>query len=113
VSTEGVSGEEQASRIGSAAQEATHLFEAVQEWAKRTAGAGENVGEHIATGSPECQLCPVCQLIRMLGSGRPEIVQHLADAAGSVLAAVRAAMDAHEREWSSRKSSGVERIDIT
>lgn len=111
MSAQGAAGEP---RTGSAAEEASRLFEAVQDWARRTkTGAGDPLGEHIATGSPECQLCPVCQLIGVLRTSRPEIVLHLADAAGSLLAAVRAAIDAHEREWSSRRSPGVERIDIT
>ena len=95
--------------MGSAAEEASRLFDAVQEWAKR---ASTGAGEHIATDSADCLLCPVCQLIGALRTTRPEVVTHLADAAGSVLAAVRAAIDAHEREWSSRRASGVERIDI-
>ncbi len=111
MSATGAAGE---SRTGSAAEEASRLFEAVQEWARRTkTGSGDPLGEHIATGSPECQLCPVCQLIGVLRTSRPEIVLHLADAAGSLLAAVRAVIDAHEREWSTRRPPGVERIDIT
>jgi hypothetical protein len=116
-------GDERASRVGSAAEEASRLFEAVQEWARRTAGppgpegpAGHEehgLGERIATGSPECQLCPLCQLIGLLRGSRPEIMLHLADAAGSLLSAVRVAIDAHEREWSARQPSDVERIDIT
>lgn len=100
---------EDAPRPGSAAEEATRLFEAVQEWAHR-AGSGAN--EHIATGSAECQLCPVCQLIAALRGTRPDVVAHLAAAAGSVLAAVRAAVDAHEHDWAARKAPDVERIDI-
>lgn len=96
-------------RPGSAADEASKLFEAVQEWAHR---AGSGAGEHIATGSPDCQLCPVCQLIGALRGTRPDVVAHLAAAAGSVLAAVRAAVDAHEHDWAARKAPDVERIDI-
>ena len=114
MSADDYAGDEHASRIGNAAEEASRLFEAVQEWARRTStGASDRLGEHIATGSADCQLCPVCQLIGALRTSRPEIMLHLADAAGSVLAAMRAAIDAHEREWSSRRSTGVERIDIT
>lgn len=106
-----------AAGVGSAAEEATRLFEAVQDWARRssaTAGtAGSSIGEHLATGAPECELCPICQLIALVRTSRPELVAHLADAAGSLLAAVRTAIDAHEREWSARKPTGVERIDIT
>ncbi len=132
-------GDEHASRVGSAAEEASRLFEAVQDWARRTAGTGEGtpgaagaagaaadtgpadpadhrehgLGERIATGAPECQLCPICQLIGLLRGSRPEIMLHLADAAGSLLSAVRLAIDAHEREWSAHRPSDVERIDIT
>ncbi len=96
--------------VGSAAQEASRLFEAVQEWARHSAEGG--VSEHVATGSAECQLCPICQLIGALRGTRPEVVEHLADAAGSLLAALRAAIDAHERDWTARRAPGVERIDI-
>jgi hypothetical protein len=100
---------------GTAADEATRLFEAVQEWARRTAGDGRSLGEHwtehVATGAPECRLCPVCQLISVLRDSRPEVALHLAEAAGSLLAALRAALLAHERDWTARRP-GVERIDI-
>jgi hypothetical protein len=105
-----------ASGVGNAAEEATRLFEAVQDWARRSATAGSasaSLGDHLATGAPECELCPICQLIAVLRTSRPELVAHLADAAGSLLAALRTAIDAHEREWSARKTTGVERIDIT
>lgn len=95
--------------MSATAEEANKLFEAVQEWAKR---ASAGTSEHVATGAPECQLCPVCQLIAVLRGSRPEIVDHLTDAAGSLVAAVRAAIDAHEKEWSARRSSGIQHIDV-
>lgn len=95
--------------VGSAAEEAARLFEAVQEWAQRSSGA---VSDHVATGSADCVLCPVCQLISLLRETRPEVAMHLAEAASSLLAAVRSAVAAHEQEWSARKGQGVERIDI-
>ncbi len=100
------------SPTGSAAEEAGRLFEAVQEWAKRASGAAGGWSEHVATGAPECQLCPVCQLIALLRETRPDVATHLAEAAASMLAALRAAVAAHEREWGSRRGAGVERIDI-
>ena len=57
---------------GSLADEAGKLFEAVQEWlAERSGGAGER----IATGSAECQLCPICRLIGLLRATNPEVVR--------------------------------------
>ena len=103
-----------AAGVGSAAEEAHRLFEAVQEWAHRaSAGTGEHLsGRTLATGSPDCQLCPLCQLIGALRGTRPDVVAHLGDAAGSLLAALRAALDAHERDWAARRATPVERIDI-
>ena len=100
--------------IGTAAEEAARLFEAVQEWAQRSAGtlASGPLGEQVATGAPECRLCPVCQLISLLRDTRPEVVLHLAEAASALLAALRAAIAAHEAEWSARGPSDVERIHI-
>jgi hypothetical protein len=40
------------------------------------------------------------------------VVAHLADAAGSLLAALRAGLDAHEHDWSARRAPDVTRIDI-
>ena len=94
---------------GTAAEEASRLFEAVQEWARRSSA---QASAHVATGSAECQLCPVCQLISLLRDVRPEVATHLADAASSLAAALRAAIAAHEQDWSARRSSGVEPIDI-
>ena len=100
----------------SAAEEATRLFEAVQQWARRTAGEGRAASdawtEHIATGSAECRLCPLCQAIALLREARPEVALHLTEAASSLLAALRSALLAHEQEWTARRSAGVERIDI-
>ncbi len=94
--------------LGTAAEEAARLFEALQDWARRT-GAGAS--EHIATGSAECQLCPLCQLLSLARAAQPEVFAHLSDASASLLSAVRAAMDAHERDWAARRGT-VEHIDI-
>lgn len=101
--------------FGSAAEEAARLFEAVQDWARRASGGtgtGPAGGVPIATGSAECQLCPLCQLLAVLRGSRPETFAHLSDASASLMAALRSAIDAHEREWSARAPSDVERIDI-
>jgi hypothetical protein len=98
-----------ADRVGSISEEASKLFEAVGAWAR---GAGETVDEHLATGSAECTICPLCQLISAVRGTRPDVVEHLADAAGSLVAALRAMVDAHEHAWSGRTAAPVERIDI-
>ena len=116
---------------GGVGEEAARLLEAVQEWARRTAGAGSEgmagargagavdaaAGptdppwtERIATDALECQLCPLCRLIAVVRGTRPEVVEHLADATASLAAAIRDLVAAGERDRTAR--DGVERIDI-
>lgn len=84
------------------AEEAGKLAEALVEWVRERGGAiggqagghpggqaGGHVGGHIG-GSAECTLCPVCQLIALARSASPEIFEHLAAAATSLLAAAGA-----------------------
>lgn len=76
--------------VGSAAEEAARLFAAVEDWARNRATHVLD-DEHLATGSPECTVCPVCQTVGALRHVRPEAVEHLLDAAASLVAALRAA----------------------
>jgi len=80
------------------AEEAGKLAEALVEWVRERGGAiggqagghpGGHVGGHVG-GSAECTLCPVCQLIALGRSASPEIFEHLAAAATSLLAAAGA-----------------------
>lgn len=70
--------------LGSAAEEAAKLLAVVQEWARTRLD-----GEHLATDASECQICPVCQAIAAVRQIKPEAVQHLLDAAASVVAALK------------------------
>ncbi len=86
--------------LGSATEEARRLLAALQDFARRT------TGEHIATGAPECRLCPVCQIISFVRDSRPEVAEHLGSAAAALLSALRAAMQGQPDR------SGVQHIDI-
>ena len=114
-------------QVGTAREEAARLVEALSTWAAGTLGTPGSTftrehlhAEGIATGSPECRLCPVCSAITALRGVRPEVVEHLLDAGGSLLAAVRAGLEtardaAPEPPGSGGPSAGsgrVERIDI-
>lgn len=77
--------------VGSAAEEAGRLFEAVEDWVRQRS-ASLHDGEHLATGSPECSVCPVCQAVRAARQVKPETVDHLLDAAASVVAALRSTL---------------------
>ena len=94
---------------GSAADEAARLFWAVEDWV-RTRAAGLADGEHLANGSPECTICPLCQAVSALRQVKPETVEHLLDAAASVVAALRATL-APEPAGPPRRP-GVQHIDV-
>ena len=97
--------------LGSAAQEAARLFAAVEDWA-RTRGEAFP-GEHTGPASATCGVCPVCSGIALLRDVRPETVEHLLDAAASVVAAVRSAVvapDGHRPPEG--RAGGVEHIDV-
>ena len=89
---------------GPLGEEAAKLVEALTEWAR---GQGEDVP--IANGSPECRLCPVCQLLSLMRHARPETFAHLMDATAALAAAARTVVESHQH---GAGNSGVERIDL-
>lgn len=96
-------------QLGSVGEEATRLFEAMEEWAR---GAFAGPGPQIATGAAECRLCPLCQLIGLIRDVRPETVEHLLEASTALLTTLRAAVERHERAWATRRAGPVQHIDI-
>lgn len=119
------SGEE----IGNAAEEAAKLFGALSDWAKdhgsdlstglsglagHAAAAARDVNEHIATGAAECQYCPVCRTVHAVRQASPEVRQHLAVAAASLMqaaAGVLATAVPDDRAAAAR-GEHVEKIDL-
>lgn len=93
--------------LGSAAEEAARLLAAAEHWA-RTRGTQLLSDEHLATGSGECTVCPLCQTVAALRQVPPEAVAHLLDAAGSLVAALRAAVPPAEPA----PARGVQHIDL-
>ena len=94
--------------LGSAAEEAARLIEALRRWVD---DRGMSVPP-VATGTAECKLCPFCQLLAMVRDGQPEVFEHLGAAAESLFAAARSAVADHERRWSKPAHDDVEHIDI-
>ncbi|MGB8652727.1 MAG: hypothetical protein WCD35_18920 [Mycobacteriales bacterium] len=76
--------------VGSAAEEAAKLLAAVQEWTRTRFDSA-----HFATGGSECQVCPVCQAVAALRQVKPETVEHLLDAAASLVAALKSTVGTH------------------
>lgn len=89
---------------GPLGEEAARLVEALSEWAR---GHGEELP--FATGSAECKLCPVCQLLSLMRQARPETFAHLLDATAALAAAARTVVESHQHGDGGR---GVERIDL-
>ena len=94
-------------QVGSAAEEAAKLLAAVQDWARARFDS-----EHLATGSSECQVCPVCQAIAALRQVRPETVEHLLDAAASFVAALKSTVTPHPPPGSPPGGGKVQHIDV-
>ncbi len=63
--------------IGGPAEEARRLVEALGDWASTRLGTAE---AHIATGSAECQVCPICAVISALRGDHGEVVARLGEA---------------------------------
>jgi len=96
------------SETGTLAEEAVRLIEALQTWA-RGATSGQGC-DRIANGAPECRLCPVCLLLGAVRGAQPQTFEYLLDAAESITAALRSALEVHAA--ASHSGRGVERIDI-
>jgi hypothetical protein len=56
--------------------------------------AGEHEHGTARSGGPECQWCPICQLISRVRNTSPETVEQLATAAAGVLGSVRSLLEA-------------------
>jgi hypothetical protein len=97
---------------GTIGDEAIKLLDAVQDWARRNFGDPETA--RIATGAPECEWCPICQLISILRGDRPEISDKVADAGASLVAALRAVVDATAGAHAAPERAGgrVQHIDL-
>jgi hypothetical protein len=119
-----------AEAVGSVGEEATKLLQALQDWAKdnggdraeatasAAAGAASSVhriGEHIATGGEDCRYCPLCQVISAVRATPPDVREHLAAAATSLMHAAASvlATPVPERGSRSGETSSVEKIDFS
>ena len=121
--------------IGSVAEEAAKLFAVLQNAADSggTAHAEHEPAdqEHEHKAGPECQWCPVCQLINKVRNTSPETIEQLSTAAAHVLGSVRSVLEAaaeaarqsredaasrsdqQQEEPSRSRVSRVDRIDVS
>jgi hypothetical protein len=97
--------------VGSVAEEAAKLFAVLQQATSEAkhqhsapsdedpaygVPADEEPHEHSSAqrGGPECQWCPVCQLISKVRTTSPETIEQLSTAAAGVLGSLRSLLEA-------------------
>ena len=103
--------------IGSAAEEAAKLLNALGEWAKDQSTESANafsesvaglagraatamadlpkfMDQHLATGAPECAYCPVCRTVHVVREASPDVRVHLTSAALSLMQAATTVLNA-------------------
>jgi hypothetical protein len=120
---------------GSLGEEAAKLLQALQG---RTEGGGRDPGAaataaasaaaaasavlhdvdaHLSTGAPQCQYCPVCQLVSAVRGASPEVRAHLRTAGSSLMQAAAAMLAPPTAPPTAgpkdrRRDRDVERIDV-
>ena len=118
-------------RIGGVGEEAVKLFGALADWARdhgsdlgphlgqgisglaaHAAGAAREVDGHVDTGAPECSWCPVCRGVHVVRQASPEVRDHLAVAAASLMQAAAGVLSSASRGSQAERGGGVERIDL-
>jgi hypothetical protein len=113
--------------VGSVSEEAAKLFGALSDWARdhgpdlagdeldglarRASAAAHEVSDHVATGAPECTWCPLCRTVHLVRSTNPEVRDHLAAAASSLMQAAAGFLAAAGAP-PDRPRSPVEHIDL-
>ena len=113
--------------VGTVAEETAKLLSALQDWAKDSgsqhasaashaagglADSVRGLGDHIGHG-PDCKFCPVCQVINVVRETSPEVKQHLAVAANSLLQAMQGVLATQVPDSAvPRRSAPVEKIDL-
>jgi hypothetical protein len=97
--------------VGTLAEETAKLMGALSGWARdqgadvgRGAGgfadhlvdqvstAAHELDDHLATGAPECTVCPICRTVHAVRQLSPEVKAHLAVAASSLVQAAAGVM---------------------
>jgi len=91
--------------VGSVGEEAARLLGALTDWARDT-------DEHVATGAPECQWCPVCRTVHVLRQASPEVRTQLTTAASSLLQALSGMLATAVPPERGGASAGVQHIDL-
>ena len=115
--------------VGSLGEEAAKLLGALSGWAREhadetgdalsgfaahAAASAHDLNEHLATGSAECTVCPVCRTIHAVRQLSPEVTSHLATAMTALAQAAAAMMATPDPRTQGQAPDGgdVEHIDL-
>ena len=107
---------------GALAEEAARLVEAAADWARRVVSVVDPDGDRIATGAPECAVCPVCRAIGAIRHEHPEVAERVTvvvtEVATALAGLLRTAFDGPEHGapgggTAHATGSGVEHIDLS
>ncbi|MCW2736415.1 hypothetical protein [Nocardioides sp.] len=113
--------------VGSLGDEAARLLGALSGWAREHAGeasdglsgfaahaatSAHDLNEHLATGSAECTVCPVCRTVHAVRQLSPEVKAHLTTAMTSLAQAAAAIMTTADPRTEGEGRAGVEHIDL-
>lgn len=111
--------------VGSLGEEAARLLGALSGWAREHAGdAGEqlsglasqaaasaqDLNDHLATGSAECTVCPLCRTVHAARQLGPEVTSHLSAAMASLAQAATVLLATSGQ--GTAPTSDVEHIDV-
>jgi hypothetical protein len=115
--------------VGSVAEEAAKLFAVLQHAADTTRGTTSANGSRGTTPpgeaedavrdesahehklGPDCQWCPICQLIHKVRNTSPETIEQLSGAAAQVLGSVRSLLEAAAEAARQAREDAASRAD--
>jgi hypothetical protein len=113
--------------VGSLGEEAAKLLGALSGWARghaaeagdglsglasQAAAAAHEVDDHLATGAPECTVCPLCRTLTAVRQVSPEVSAHLSAAMGSLAQAAAALLATTDHRTKKESRTDVEHIDL-
>jgi hypothetical protein len=102
------------SPAGGFAEESARLLDAVQSWIARGAGeATPSDSEHPHHSGPECRVCPICQVLSVVRTAKPEVLEHLGDAMTSLAAAFAELIPSEAAPTPRPTTDDVEHIVVT
>jgi hypothetical protein len=81
--------------VGSVTEEAAKLVDALRERSGPSTFVKLVDSDHLATGAPECQWCPVCRTIRALRESGPELTGQLEEAVLALRGILQTVLVAH------------------